>query len=624
MCDGGQLNIGSKFQLSACVSIFSAAFAHCAKWIIVSGNDSSGSARVWLLSNNIHPRVIFCSDGKGGGGACNSLAVGGWSVKADVGDVKVIRLALAAACPSHVSVWTFETLKPWHMLDAAVQPITFYFSGSKTMKSLGLAVAAAAAPTLSSASPDAAGICSVMILGHVTGALTAIQVKIDPRVKTGQQQQQHWRGCLQSPQIDVVAVQKHAHEGGVGFVECSKRFAFSIGSSDLVVAIWDLGQGGGTILGPVSCVVLYPILKMRPPSPSYHARVVAAGVGNGGVVVVMISNVGLVQVNPSAFSECLELPRPSLPHLSNAAAAALNRGDLRLLYPSSSSSSSPTTSSAPRVSAGIASVCMHPPLSVAACNSGVCEGVAVSCGGGAARAHGSQGQGCISLVRSSSPVLCAHSVACGGGGLLAMASASRVMLCPPPREIVIQVVTRGMRRWSASASFTIEAAVIECRGWGGDSSDVLTLRGEMKALSGGVYHQAEEAADGVRVLTGVLLSATALSDAEAVILRWRCGGGSNGGASLLIDSITLTDTLSRQTVSKSCCRSSSGSMGSSVSSSSLTSPGSGIVISLYDSTPPLTISDADTPAPYSTPAPPLDDQTFPVRPPARIGRCVIC
>ena len=43
-----------------------------------------------MLSNNIHPRVIFCSDGKGGGGA---LAVGGWSIKADVGDVKVTRSA---------------------------------------------------------------------------------------------------------------------------------------------------------------------------------------------------------------------------------------------------------------------------------------------------------------------------------------------------------------------------------------------------------------------------------------------------------------------------------------------------------------------------------------------------
>jgi hypothetical protein len=184
-----------------------------------------------------------------------------------------------------------------------------------------------------------------------------------------------------------------------------------------------------------------------------------------------------------------------------------------------------------------------------------------------------------------------------------------------------QVATRGVRRWSASSSFTLEAAVVECRGWGGDSCDVLTLRGEMKALSGSVYLQAEAAVDDIRVLTGVLLSATALSDAEAVVLRWRCGGGSNGGASLLIDSVTLTDTLSRQTVTKSCCRSSSGSMGSSTSSSSLTSPGSGIIVALHDSSAPLTISDADTPAPYSAPSRPLDEQTELPRPPSRIGRC---
>jgi hypothetical protein len=432
---------------------------------------------------------------------------------------------------------------------------------------------------------------------------------------------------LQSPHIEVVAVQKHAHEGGVGVLVCNKRYAFSMGSCDFVVAMWDLGQGGGNILGPISCVVLYPVLRMRPPSPAYHARVVAAAVGSGGVVVVMISNVGLVQVTPSAFSECLELPRPPPPVLTAAAAAAFNRGDLRLLYPSSSPSASPQSSAVPsavpRAAASIASVCIHPPLSAAAAKAGVCEGVAVSCGGGAARAHGSQGQGCISLMRSSSPVMCAHSLACSGGGLLAMASASRVMLCPPPREIIIQVVTRGMRRWSASSSFTVEAAVIECRGWGGDSCDVLTLRGEMKALSGSVYQQLEAAADDVRVLTGVLLSATALSDAEAVVLRWRCGGGSNGGASLLIDSVTLTDTLSLQTVTKSCCRSSSGSMGSSTSSSSLTSPGSGIIISLYDTSAPLVISDSDTPFPYSAPAHPLHDEAALTRPPSRIGRCVI-
>ena len=113
--------------------------------------------------------------------------------------------------------------------------------------------------------------------------------------------------------------------------------------------MWDLGHGGGTILGdpriiissrsssssdnininsahhqtyspqhasgPVSCVVLYPILRMasplppvcyclvacdactqRPPPLACQARVVAAAVGSGGVLALMISNVGLVQV----------------------------------------------------------------------------------------------------------------------------------------------------------------------------------------------------------------------------------------------------------------------------------------------------------------------------------------
>jgi hypothetical protein len=77
------------------------------------------------------------------------------------------------------------------MLDAAAQPVTcdtpslwqrpncigllnfsrFHFSSSKTLKSLGSAVAAAAAASSSSSSslPDAAGICSIMILGHITG-----------------------------------------------------------------------------------------------------------------------------------------------------------------------------------------------------------------------------------------------------------------------------------------------------------------------------------------------------------------------------------------------------------------------------------------------------------------------
>ena len=179
-----------------------------------------------------------------------------------------------------------------------------------------------------------------------------------------------------------------------------------------------------------------------------------------------------------------------------------------------------------------------------------------------------------------------------------------------------QVMTRGMRRWSSSSSFTLEASVIECRGWGGDPCDVLTLRGEMKALSGGVYNQAEAGVDELRVLTGVLLSAAALSDIEAIIIRWRCGGGSNRGASLLIDSVSLMDTLSSQTITKSC-RSSS-------SSSALTSPGSGIIISLHDSSAPLILSDADTPIPYSTPSSlTLDESITLPLPPCRIGRCVI-
>jgi hypothetical protein len=145
---------------------------------------------------------------------------------------------------------------------------------------------------------------------------------------------------------------------------------------------------------------------------------------------------------------------------------------------------------------------------------------------------------------------------------------------------------------------------------------VLTLRGEMKALSGGVYNQAEAGVDELRVLTGVLLSAAALSDIEAIIIRWRCGGGSNRGASLLIDSVILTDTLSSQTITKSC-RSSS-------SSSALTSPGSGIIISLHDSSAPLILSDADTPIPYSTPSSlTLDESITLPLPPCRIGRCVI-
>jgi hypothetical protein len=143
----------------------------------------------------------------------------------------------------------------------------------------------------------------------------------------------------------------------------------------------------------------------------------------------------------------------------------------------------------------------------------------------------------------------------------------------------------------------------------------------MKALSGGVYNQSEAGPDDLRVLTGVLLSAAALADIEAVILRWRCGGGSNGGASLLIDSVTLVDSLTMTTVTKSCCRSSSGSMGTSTSCSTLTSPGSGIIISFRDSAAPLTLSDSDTPAPYSAPSPSLDLHPVTQQSLSRIGRC---
>jgi hypothetical protein len=143
----------------------------------------------------------------------------------------------------------------------------------------------------------------------------------------------------------------------------------------------------------------------------------------------------------------------------------------------------------------------------------------------------------------------------------------------------------------------------------------------MKALSGGVYNQSEAGPDDLRVLTGVLLSAAALADIEAVILRWRCGGGSNGGASLLIDSITLVDSLTMKTVTKSCCRSSSGSMGTSSSCSTLTSPGSGIIISIRDSAAPLTLSDSDTPAPYSASSASLDLHPAPHQSLSRIGRC---
>ena len=48
-----------------------------------------------IISNNIHPRVIFCSDGRG---AADALGGGGWSDKADVGDFKVSRLL----CTTHM------------------------------------------------------------------------------------------------------------------------------------------------------------------------------------------------------------------------------------------------------------------------------------------------------------------------------------------------------------------------------------------------------------------------------------------------------------------------------------------------------------------------------------------
>ena len=77
------------------------------------------------------------------------MGVGTWSDKVDVGDVKVtrstapaalirytafivyldqlisLRLLIASASPSQVSVWSFETLKPWHMLDPASSPVTY-------------------------------------------------------------------------------------------------------------------------------------------------------------------------------------------------------------------------------------------------------------------------------------------------------------------------------------------------------------------------------------------------------------------------------------------------------------------------------------------------------------------
>ena len=77
------------------------------------------------------------------------MGVGAWNDKVDVGDVKVTRLrtpaalilttafvvyfvqpsvlrfSIASASPCQVSVWSFETLKPWHMLDPASPPVTY-------------------------------------------------------------------------------------------------------------------------------------------------------------------------------------------------------------------------------------------------------------------------------------------------------------------------------------------------------------------------------------------------------------------------------------------------------------------------------------------------------------------
>jgi hypothetical protein len=46
----------------------------------------------------------------------------------------------------------------------------------------------------------------------------------------------------------------------------------------------------------ISWVSFVDFLCQHPPAPTFKARVVAATVGGSGVVVLMISNVGLVQV----------------------------------------------------------------------------------------------------------------------------------------------------------------------------------------------------------------------------------------------------------------------------------------------------------------------------------------
>jgi hypothetical protein len=50
------------------------------------------------------------------------------------------------------------------------QSFSFHFSNSKPLKSLGLVVAAAAAPWSSSSSIEATGIYGLMLLGHTTGS----------------------------------------------------------------------------------------------------------------------------------------------------------------------------------------------------------------------------------------------------------------------------------------------------------------------------------------------------------------------------------------------------------------------------------------------------------------------
>jgi hypothetical protein len=56
-----------------------------------------------ILSNNIHPRVIFCSDGRGG----DALGGGAWSDKVDLGDVKLTRSTSPAALSQSPSCFHF-------------------------------------------------------------------------------------------------------------------------------------------------------------------------------------------------------------------------------------------------------------------------------------------------------------------------------------------------------------------------------------------------------------------------------------------------------------------------------------------------------------------------------------